>query len=281
MLRIVADTAADLPVAWIRDYAVDLIPLNIHFGEKMYLQGIDLTDHEFYQLANETGKIPKTSQPSPAQFVDFYRKTALKGDTVLSIHVTGKLSGTMASAEMAANELSGEMHVIPFDSGCGSAGMGYMCKEARLLERSGASIEQIVAHLETIRKEMQVILTLNTLEYARMSGRVKALQAALASILNVKPIITLKDGVLDMSDKVRTRRKALETILDMVAERVGDRPVNAAVVHAIDESSAQELMGHVRQRLNCRELILTGLSVAIAANLGPGTIGIIAYPVVE
>ncbi len=281
MLRIVADTAADLPVAWIRDYAVDLIPLNIHFGEKKFLQGIDLTDHEFYQLANETGKIPKTSQPSPAQFVDFYRKTALTGDTVLSIHVTGKLSGTMASAEMAANELAGEIHVIPFDSRCGSAGQGYMCKEARLLEQSGASIEQIVAHLEAIRNEMQIILTLNTLEYARMSGRVKALQAALASILNVKPIITLKDGVLDMSDKVRTRRKALETILDMIAERVGDRPVNAAVVHAIDESSAQELMGHVRQRLNCRELILTGLSVAIAANLGPGTIGIVAYPIVE
>ena len=140
MLRIVADTAADLPVAWIRDYVVDLIPLNIHFGEKKYLQGIDLTDHEFYQLANETGKIPKTSQPSPAQFVDFYRKAGLAGDTVLSIHVTGKLSGTLASAERAAKELAGEMHIIPFDSGCGSAGQGYMCKEARLLERNGASI---------------------------------------------------------------------------------------------------------------------------------------------
>ena len=128
---------------------------------------------------------------------------------------------------------------------------------------------------------MQIILTLNTLEYARMSGRVKALQAALASILNVKPIIVLTDGVLDMSDKVRTRRKALETILDMVSERVGRQPVNAAVVHALDELSAQQLMEQVRRRLNCRELILTGLSVAVAANLGPGTIGIVAYPVVE
>ena len=206
MMRIVTDTAADLPVAWIRDYAVELIPVNIHFGETMYLQGIDLNDHEFYQLANETGKIPKTSQPSPAQFVNFYRRVACPGDTVLSIHVTSKLSGTFDSAEMAARELAGEIHVIPFDSGCGSAGMGYMCKEARLMEQKGASMEQILARLATIRDRMQVILTLNTLEYARMSGRVKALQAALASILNVKPIIALKDGVLDMSDRVRTRR---------------------------------------------------------------------------
>lgn len=281
MLRIVTDTAADLPVAWIRDYAVELIPINIHFGEKMFLQGIDLTDHEFYQLANETGKIPKTSQPSPAQFVEFYRHVAHKGDTILSIHVTAKLSGTFASAEMAASELKGEIEVIPFDSGCGSAGMGYMCMEARRMEQKGASIEQILRRLEVVRERMQVILTLNTMEYARMSGRVKALQAALASILNVKPIIALKDGVLDVTDKVRTRNKALEAILNMVAERVGDQPVNAAVVHALDEEAALELMKKVRQRLNCNELILTGLSVAIAANLGPGTLGIIAYPVAE
>lgn len=281
MLRIVTDTAADLPVSWIRDYAVELIPINIHFGEKMFLQGIDLTDHEFYQLANETGKIPKTSQPSPAQFIDFYRRVARKGDTVLSIHVTGKLSGTMASAEMAAAELKDELHVIPFDSGCGSAGMGFMCQEARQMEQKGASPDQIVARLEKVRERMQVILTLNTLEYARMSGRVKALQAALASLLNVKPIIALKDGVLDMSDRVRTRRKALEAILDMVAERVGDQPVNAAVVHALDEAAALELQEQVRNRLNCQQLILTGLSVAIAANLGPGTVGIIAYPVAD
>lgn len=281
MLRIVTDTAADLPVAWIRDYAIEMIPINIHFGEKMFLQGIDLTDHEFYRLANETGKIPKTSQPSPAQFVEFYRKVAHKGDTVLSIHVTGKLSGTFASAEMAAAELKDEMRIFPFDSGCGSAGIGYMCKEARLLDQKGASVEQILSRLEVIRQRMQVILTLNTMEYARMSGRVKALQAALASILNVKPIIALQDGVLDVTDKVRTRRKSLEVILDMVAQRVGDQPVNAAVVHALDEVAALELKERVGERLNCRELILTGLSVAIAANLGPGTLGIVAYPVGE
>ncbi len=281
MLRIVTDTAADLPIAWIRDYAVELIPINIHFGEKTYLQGIDLTDQEFYRIANETGRIPKTSQPSPGQFVDFYRRVAQPGDTVISVHVTAKLSGTFDSAVMAARELAGEMNVIPFDSACGSAGQGYLCKEARLLDLAGAPIETILARMEAVRRGMEVILTLNTMEYARMSGRVKAMQAALASLLNVKPIIALHEGVLDVADKVRTRKKALETILDMAAQRLGDQPVNAAVVHALDEEAGQELMEKVAGRLNCNELVLTGLSVAVAANLGPGTVGIVAYPVVE
>jgi len=281
MLHIVTDSAADMPLAWLKDYVVEMIPINIHYGEKKFLHGIDLTDREFYRLADETGKIPKTSQPSPAQFVEFYRRVARPGDTILSIHVTGKLSGTFASAEMAARELDGEIQVIPFDSGCGSAGQGFLCKEARLMEWKGATLEQILARLAEMRKGMQIVLTLNTLDYARMSGRVKALQAALASLLQVKPIITLKDGMLDMTRRVRTRGKSLEMILDMMAERVGDQWVNAAVAHALDEASAKELMAKVCQRLRCRETILTGLSAAVAANLGPGTIGIVAYPVGE
>jgi len=117
------------------------------------------------------------------------------GETILSLHVTSKLSGTLDSAVIAAKELAGKFNIIPLDSASGSAAMGYMAREARLMERAGAKIEQIVQRLEHISQNVQIILTLNTLEYARRSGRVKALQAALASLLNVKPIIILKEGV--------------------------------------------------------------------------------------
>jgi DegV family protein with EDD domain len=126
-----------------------------------------------------------------------------------------------------------------------------------------------------------IILTLDTLEYARRSGRVKALQAALASLLNVKPVVILREGVLELGDRVRTRRKSLEYVQDLVAQRVGDRLVNAAVVHSEDPKSGEHLMEAVRSRLNCNQLVMTELSIGLAANLGPGTVGLIAYPVEE
>ncbi len=279
MLRIVIDTAGDIPAEWVNEYDIQMIPINIHFGEETYLQGVDLDNEGFYNLVDESGTIPKTSQPTPQQFVEFYRQIADPGDTILSIHVTGKLSGTFASAELAARELEGEYHVIPFDSAAGSAAQGYMVKEARLLERSGASLQVILDRLEYIRSKIQVILTLDTLDYARMSGRVGTMQAALASLLNVKPIVLLEDGILDMSDKVRTRSKSLDQVLDMIKERLGDRPANVAVVQARDPQAGQTLLEKVRQSINCDSLIMTELSIGIAANLGPGTVGIIGYPV--
>jgi DegV family protein with EDD domain len=227
---------------------------------------------------DESKKIPKTSQPSPHQFVEFYRKVAQKGDTILSIHITAKLSGTYASAVAAAEELKGEFNVIPVDSACGSLGIGLMCREARKMERAGKSVDEIVSHIESIKSRVTVILTLDTLEYAKMSGRVKTLQAALASLLNVKPIAVLKDGVLNMAEKVRTRKAALERVIAMAKEEFGDKPVYLAVVHARDLKSGEALLEQAKSQFNAKETMISELAISIAANLGPGTVGLILYP---
>lgn len=278
MLRIVTDGAADMPAEWQSDFDIQVIPINIHFGEKTYLQNIDLDNEGFYRMVDETRKIPKTSQPSPHQFIDFYERVAEPGDTILSIHVTSKLSGTFASAEAAARELGEKFKVIPFDSLCGSAGIGMMCREARLLDRGGASIEQVLARLEEIRASIRVYLALDTLEYARMSGRVGTLQAALASVLNVKPIALLGDGVLNMVDKVRTRRASLDRIIDMAKEEFGQKKVNIAVVHARDLASGKAMFDRIRKEFQVNDLLLADLSISVAANLGPGTVGLVVYP---
>lgn len=281
MLHIVTDGAADMPMQWQGDYAIEVVPINIHFGEQTYLQGVDLSNDGFYRLVEETGKVPKTSQPSPHQFKEFYRKAARSGETVLSIHVTSKLSGTFDSAVAAASELAGEINVIPFDSGAGSAALGMMCREARLLERAGASVQAILERLDQIRRKVQIVLTLDRLDYARMSGRVGTLQAALASALNVKPIVILRDGVLEMAERVRTRSRALDRVLNLLHSRFNAEPVHAAVVHARDPQSAEVLKARVKKMFNLRELITTDLSVSVAANLGPGTVGVIMYPAGE
>jgi DegV family protein with EDD domain len=280
-MRIVIDSAGDLPAGWAEEFDIQIIPINIHFGEQTFLSGIDLSNKDFYRLADESGVIPKTSQPTPQQFIQFYEKVAQAGDTILSIHVTGKLSGTLDSARIAAGELAGKYNVIPLDSASGSAAMGYMAREARLMERGGAKVEHIVQRMEQISQTVQIILTLNTLEYARRSGRVKALQAALASLLNVKPVIILKDGVLELGDRVRTRSRALEFVIDTIYQRLGRQLVNVAIVHAEDPQSAEILLKSAQSKLNVNDLIVTELSIGVAANLGPGTAGIIAYPVEE
>lgn len=279
MLRIVTDGAADLLPSWGKEYGIDMIPVNILFGEKSYLQGAELDNEGFYKLVDESKRIPKTSQPSPHQFVEFYRRIAQKGDTILSIHITAKLSGTYASAVSAAEELKGEFNVVPVDSAVGSLAIGLMCREARKMERAGKSIEEIVKYIEAVKYTIRVILTLDTLEYAKMSGRVKTLQAALASLLNVKPIAVLRDGDLGMEERVRTRKAALDRVIEMAEGEFGQKPVYLAVVHARDPKSGQSLLEDATKHFNCKETMLGELSISIAANLGPGTVGLIIYPV--
>lgn len=280
MLRIVADGAVDMPMEWEKEFEINRIPININFGEKSYLQYVDLDFDGFYKLVDEKKSVfPKTSQPSPHQFVEFYKRAAQEGDTILSIHITSKLSGTYASAVAAAQEVKGKYNVIPVDTLGGSMGTGFMCRTARQMARAGKSAEEIVHHIESIRNKVQVILTLDTLEYARRSGRVGTLSAALASVLNVKPIALLKDGVVEMVDRVRTRKVALERVLEMAKQTYGDQPVYLAVVHARDLASGQALLEEAKKRFNIKDSVLTDLSISLAINFGPGTVGLVLYPV--
>ena len=281
MLRVAMDSAGDLPENWAENYEVDIIPINIQFGEETFLQGVDISNKDFYRLVEERGIIPKTSQPTPQQFIEFYNRIAQTGDTIISVHVTKKLSGTYESAQIAAKETKSEFNVIPIDSRSGSAAQGFMCRDARIMERNGHSVTQIVERLNEISREVSVYFSLDTLDYARMSGRVKALQAVLVSILNIKPTVLLQDGLLEIDKKVRTRRRSLNHVLQSTINRWGDRKLNVAVVHAEDFNARDALYSMVKEKLNCLDLIITELSTSITANLGPGTAGIIAYPVEE
>lgn len=280
MLRIVTDGAVDLPTEWYKEYDIHRIPINVHFGEeKTFVQDVELDQDGFYKLVDSKSlPHPKTSQPSPHQFAEFYKKIAQPGDTILSIHITSKLSGTYASSVAAAEELKGTYTVVPVDTLCGTMGTAFMCRSARQMERAGKSVDEIKKFIEDIRSKTHVILTLETLEYAKRSGRVGTLSAALASVLNVKPIAMLKDGIVDMVDRVRTRKGAVDRVLDLAKENVGDSPVHIGVVHARDEASAKSLLEEAKKRFNVKESFLTDLSISLVINFGPGTVGLVLYP---
>lgn len=279
MLKIVMDTAGDLPEGWQQQFQIDLIPINIIHEGKTYLQGVNLGYEDFYKLVETSATLPSTSQPTPYQFVEFYRNIASPDDTILSIHITERLSGTMDSAKQASQELAGELKVIPFDSASGTICMGMMAKEAREMDREGKSVDEILKRLAFIREKMELVCTLDTLKFAQLSGRIKHLQAALASMLKVKPIIELKNGIIEMGEKVRSRSKSIEVVLEKMSHKFGNRQIIAGIVHARDQAAGLDLLKMATSKLNCKEAILGELSISLAAHFGPGALGIAAYPV--
>jgi DegV family protein with EDD domain len=278
VLKVVTDGTVDMPLEWQSIYQIDVLPFRIRIGEKNYTQGIDINQESFYRLVRENKTVPKTTLLTPNEIISYYRKIAGKGDEILSIHVSSKMSGTFASAFTAAQEVAHEFKVYPFDSYAGSAGLGFMCREARLMSMNGSPIQDILKRLDEIRKQLVIVLTLDTLEFAYMNGRVNALQSAITSLLKIKPIVILQEGILQMGDRVRTRQRSLDNVINQVIVSFGKQPLNVAVVHAADKDAATTLSNMVKSTLNCNEIFILDLSISVAANLGPGTVGIAAYP---
>lgn len=278
MLRIVTDSAVDVPPAWKDLYDIKSIPINIHFGEKTFIEYVDMDFDSFYKEVETNKNHPKTSQPSPHQFKEFYRKNYPKGEDILSIHITSKLSGTHASCVTAAEELKGEYSITPFDSAGGSMSAAFMCRTACKMAKAGKSTGEIVKYLETMRDKTYLFLTLDTLEYARRSGRVGTLSAAIASVLNVKPVARLQDGLIQMVGKVRTRKAALARVIEMGREAVGNQPVSLGVVHAHDLESGRALLEEAKKNFNVKDSELTEIAISLAINFGPGTVGLVLYP---
>lgn len=279
MLRVVTDASVDMPDGWEEKYQIEILPLNVRFGDETFTSE-QITDSDtFYRMVQEKRIAPRTSLPSPGQIIDFYRKIANQGDTILSLHIASKMSGTFAAVQSAIRELANEFTIFPFDSGAGSAALGFMCRQARLLATAGVAPSSILANLETMKSRLILIFTLNTLEYAHLSGRISRLQAAVTSVLRIKPIVILRDGLLQMAEKVRTRQTSLDRVIQIAKNSVQDTLVDIAIVHANDIKTAQSLVDQARKTFNIREIILTELSIPVAANLGPGTIGVVAVPV--
>lgn len=281
MIKVATDSTCDLPVECYEEYDITVVPINIQFGTETYQDGVTIDRATFYRKIEESGKLPSTSQPSAGQFESHYRKLMAAGaDDILSLHVTAKLSGTFQSAELAKEMLAGQVRVHPFDSACGSAGLGFMALEATQMIREGRALAEILARMEVLRERMNIVLVLKDLRFAQMSGRVGKLQGSLASLLNVKPIVVLEKGAIDVSEKVRSQRKAIERTLDIVAERVGTRDaVNLAVVHAESPDEGKALLEQAKERFHCQQTFLANLTTSLVVHFGPGTLGLVAYRV--
>ena len=279
MIRIVTDSTCDIPAALLSEHRVVVVPVNIQFDHESYEEGVTLTAATFYQKVEAHKRIPTTSQPSIGQFQTAYRPLQEDPDTeaILSIHITGNLSGTYESAVVAAGQMPAEPPITTFDSLSGSMGLGFMVLEAAEMAGRGTSLPVILVRLEALRELMRVYFSLDDLKYARMSGRVGAAQALMASLLHIKPMLTVSEGKLALVGRVRSRAQALRALIDTLCEQLGDRPARVAVIHAHVPEAAEQVRAALAQRVSAPQIIVSELSVGIAVHLGPGTVGVVGY----
>ncbi len=282
MIRIVTDSTCDLPPALLAQHRIAVVPINIQFGQESFQENITLGQDEFYRQIAALNTIPTTSQPSLGQFEAAYRALAAEADTesILSLHITGHLSGTHSAATVAAGQMPASPPITVFDSLSGSMGLGFMVLEAAQMAEAGATMAQLIARLEIVRQRMCIFLSLDNLRFARMSGRVGMARALLTSLLNVKPMLTVNAGKLELAGRARSRGQALTGLLDALEHALATQdgaPPRLAVIHAQAPEAAQRLVEACTQRLRRRPEVVNTLSIGIAVHFGPGTVGVVGY----
>jgi DegV family protein with EDD domain len=281
VIKIVTDSTCNLNLfpELMEKYDIRVAPISIQFKKETYEEDIDIDRDLFYKKIDEMGIIPTTSQPSPGRFADYYRELTDQGHSILSITITSKHSGTYQSAVLA-KDMVPEADVEVFDSLTISFGTGYMVLEAARAAEAGQSRESILKRLEEIRDNMYLGLTPATLKYLQMSGRVGRLATAFASLLDVKPVITVEDGLLEARENVRTRAKATNRLLELAEEKLGTTdPINIGVFHARSPEEGQALLEEAQARFNGQETLIGDFPISLAVHGGPGILGLFAYKV--
>jgi DegV family protein with EDD domain len=279
VIKIVTDSTCDILPAWVEQYNITVIPVNIQFGTETYQEGIAITPTQFYKRIDWEQALPTTSQPAVGEISDVYRQLIADGSQVLSLHLTSKLSGTWQAASLAARQLSGQARITVVDSWTGSVGLGFMVREAARMAETGEPLEHIVARLHQKREQIRIFLLLKDLQYARMSGRVGRVKEYLTSLLKIKPIIAVQQGALALAERTRGQQRGLTRLLALAEQAVGQTPVHVAVAHATDLNQGEQLLAMARNRLNTRDTFISDLALSIAVHFGPGTVGLVAYPV--
>jgi DegV family protein with EDD domain len=272
-VRVICDSSQNVPDAYLQQLAIVECQASVIFGDEIYLNKVDISGAEFYQrLANlpKGAPLPTTTQPSPGQFIDALRHVKAEGATSAIITaVTAKLSGTMNSALHAAEQET-DIPVTVWDTASVSMGAGWQTIRAAELARAGASHDEIVAALPAIRDSVMAVFTVDTLKYLVASGRLTPVQGMMGTLLSVKPMLMIDDGLLKPIGRERGRKGAKAALIETARARVGDQPVRLVIAHANVPDEAQALEPDVRAALNVQELMIVELGPVLAALAGPG-----------
>jgi DegV family protein with EDD domain len=276
-VAIFTDSASDLDPAEAAEAGIGIVPLLVNFGNESFKAGVELSTADFWaRMVAPDAPFPTTAASSPGEFKDAYESAFASGaDAIVSIHVAGTLSGTIKSAQIARDMLPDrEIHVV--DSGGASMAEGILAHMALELAAEGRSAAEIAEILEMRAPDMVMYVALETLDYLRKGGRISGAQAAIGTLLSVKPIIVVKHGVVETGDKVRTRSKARERLIEMVIERPVER---LAILHTVSpdvEAFRDELLARVPNAPGVADVPIALVGPSVGPHLGPGCVGAVA-----
>jgi DegV family protein with EDD domain len=296
-IAIITDTDSSLPADIAARHEIWQVPITIHFGEEMYRTGKDMDDAQLFARVNREGRLPTTSAPSPGDFAQTYQAAFEGGaDEIICFCVSGEVSATYQSA-VAARDLvtrngmtRGDIerdftaldpitrdHITVVDSRSLSIGQGFMVLAAAEAARAGASRDEIVARAEAVRDRTHLYAALSTLKYLAMSGRVGHLAAGMANLLNVKPILTIRNGKLDLLERVRTQRKAWARTIELAEQALGGQDAERmAIIHVDAAEQARRFERQLCERVSCPgETFTAELTPGLSVHAGAGLVGVV------
>ena len=270
-VRIVTDSACDLPEAICEDLGIEVVPLTIRFGDREFVDRKELSTDAFWQELAGSSVLPETSAPSVGAFEETFRRLSDEGaDGIVCVNLSARLSATMQSAQVAAKALDGTTPIAIIDSHSASMGIGNLALHAARRARDGASMEEIVREVEARREREHVFAALDTLEYLRKGGRIGGAQAMVGSMLSIKPIINVIDGAVESAGRVRTRSKALRFLVDQIP--VGKVEI-ISVLHA-NAPDLDEFLAMLEPAVPDAEVTVGKIGPVIGVHTGPRVMGI-------
>lgn len=272
MIKILCDSISDLPVEIIDKYNIDVVPLTVICNENEYLDGVDISNKDFYKLLRENETLPKTSQATYAQFVKFFEK--YKDDEVLYLSGSSTASGTYQSSILAKNDIDSKITI--FDTLNLSIGSGALVIKACEMVEEGLSVEEIVKNLENIKNNVGVFFSVDTLEYLKRGGRISSTKAALGNLLNIKPILTVSDGLVVQKSQVRGKKQTFTNLVNCLVEKYGNDLSDKTIFlgYTDNNEDLETLKKTLLNNTNAKNIYNVNIGCVICSHSGPGVIGI-------
>ena len=265
---IVTDSTADLPEEWRSKYGVEVVPLKVLFGQETFRDGVDMNNEQFFQRLAASSALPTTSAPSPGEFADVYRRLARDHEGCISIHIGAQLSATAEAARVGASSVDG-FRVEVIDSETVSMPIAFLCRAAA----DCPTLDDAVTAVKQRVPRSRVLALLDTLRYLEMGGRLSRAQAMIGTMLDLKPLLLVKEREIKPVDRVRTRSRAVERMVDFFKAEL---PVEfVSVMHAQAPEEAERIAGRLRADLPGREVIVGQIGCVLGTHTGPKALGIV------
>ncbi|HEY8677897.1 MAG TPA: DegV family protein [Candidatus Dormibacteraeota bacterium] len=271
MVRIVTDSTADLSKAQQQAAGITVVPLNVHFGDEVFRDRVDLDGDAFFRKLTASTQLPRTSQPSVGVFEEVFRGIRDKGDDIVAVLLSGKVSGTYNSALMAAQSVGAE-HIEVIDSLSASMALGFLALEAAKVAAAGADQRSVTAHVRDLIPRARILCAIDTLTYLERGGRIGKARALVGSLLNFKPLITLRDGEVVPLGRARGRPQMLDRLVELL-KRDG-RVTRLAVLHGAAPADAEHLRMRIAPDYPGVDIIVSEIGPVLGTHTGPGVIGI-------